>query len=285
MRETEPLTTDPFRTRDHVADFDDKIAAYRDRSAATRARLRTTTVRTGDAEGETLDLFFPTGEAANGNAARPVHLFIHGGYWRMFSKDDFSYVADTVTATGAIAAILDYALMPSVRLADIVAQVRRAQTWIADNIAAHGGDPSRVTASGHSAGAHLATFLFTSDQPDPVAGALLLGGLYDLRPLQSSFLEPLIGLTDAEVTTLSPIDHRHNPVTRVRVLWGARETAPFQEQGTAFTRHLADEGVEVLSVALPDADHMSSALDLGSPETEAGRHLVALITGEDDRRA
>lgn len=280
------MTTDLFRTRDHVADFDDKIAAYRDRSAATRARLRTVTVRTGDAEGEALDLFFPgrDGDADAAGELRPVHLFIHGGYWRMLSKDDFSYVADTVTATGAIAAVLDYALMPSVRLSDIVGQVRRARRWIADNIAAHGGDPARLTVSGHSAGAHLATFLFTEDQPDPVAGALLLGGLYDLRPLQSSFLEPLIGLTDEEVATLSPLDHRHSPATRVRVLWGARETAPFHEQGTAFASHLAGQGNDVVSVALAAADHMSSALDLGSPETEAGRHLVALISGEEDRR-
>lgn len=279
------MPTDPFRTRDHVADFDDKIAAYRDRSAATRARLRTVTVRTGDAEGEALDLFFPApdGDADAAGDLRPVHLFIHGGYWRMFSKDDFSFVADTVTATGGIAAVLDYALMPSVRLADIVGQVRRARGWIAENIGAHGGDPARVTVSGHSAGAHLATFLFTDDQPDPVAGALLLGGLYDLRPLQSSFLEPLIGLTDDEVATLSPIDHRHSPATRVRVLWGARETAPFHEQGRAFASHVRDQGADVVSVALANADHMSSALDLGSPESEAGRHLVALINGDGDR--
>lgn len=281
------MTTDLFRTRDHVADFDDKIVAYRDRSAATRGRLRSVTVRTGDAEGDALDLFFPAPDTSPtvGEAPRPVHLFIHGGYWRMFSKDDFSYVADTVTATGAIAAVLDYALMPSVRLADIVGQVRRARRWIAETIAAHGGDPARVTVSGHSAGAHLATFLFTADQPDPVAGALLLGGLYDLRPLQSSFLEPLIGLTDEEVRSLSPIDHRHSPATRVRVLWGAHETAPFHAQGKAFAGHLADQGADVVSVALAGADHMSSALDLGSPETEAGGHLVALIRGEEDRRA
>jgi arylformamidase len=273
------LTTDPFRTRDHVADFDDKIVAYRDRSAAARARLRTAAVPTGDAEGEALDLFFPSAEATHGDAPRPVHLFIHGGYWRMFSKDDFSYVADTVTAAGAIAAVLDYALMPAVRLADIVGQVRRARRWIAENIAAHGGDPARVTVSGHSAGAHLATFLFTADEPDPVAGALLLGGLYDLRPLQASFLQPLIGLTDDEVTSLSPIDHRHSPATRVTVLRGARETAPFHAQAEAFAGHLAHNGADVVSVALADADHMSSVLDLGTPDTEAGRHLVALITG------
>ncbi len=29
-----------------------------------------------------------------GRPASPVHMFIHGGYWRMFSKRDYSYVAN-----------------------------------------------------------------------------------------------------------------------------------------------------------------------------------------------
>jgi acyl-CoA reductase-like NAD-dependent aldehyde dehydrogenase len=65
------------------------------------------------------------------------------GYWRMFSKRDYAYIADAVTAAGAIAVIVDYALMPQVRMAAIVDQVRRAERWIAERIADHGGDPSR----------------------------------------------------------------------------------------------------------------------------------------------
>ncbi|TIP31962.1 MAG: alpha/beta hydrolase, partial [Mesorhizobium sp.] len=88
----------------------------------------------------------------------------------------------TVTSAGAIAVIVDYALMPSVRMATVVDQIRRARQWTYDRIASYGGDPDQLTVSGHSAGAHLATMLFNDNtRASGIKGALLLGGIYDLR--------------------------------------------------------------------------------------------------------
>ncbi len=103
---------DPFRIRDNVAAFDEIVASFRTRSAATRTRLRFETVQYGPSQDETLDIFFPQ----HLSEPAPVHIFVHGGYWRMFSKDDYSYIADTVTSIGAIAVVIDYALMPRVRM-------------------------------------------------------------------------------------------------------------------------------------------------------------------------
>lgn len=268
------LTVDLFRTRDHVANFDDIVAEYARRSVETRRRVpMKANIAYGDGPGETLDLFFPAG----GGEALPVHMFVHGGYWRLFSKEDFSFVADTVTAAGAIAAIVDYSLMPAVRLADIVAQVRRAKRWLVDTIAAHGGDPATLTVSGHSAGAHLATFLFHDDEPDPVRAALLLGGVYDIRPLRLSFLQPLIGLTEDEARLFSPLGHDHHRGTDVTILFGARETEPFHSQAWAFEARLAAAGGRVFLRALAGADHMSAMRDLGQTGSEAGRCLTAMI--------
>lgn len=269
------MTGDPFRTRDHVPDFDDKVAEYQRRSADTRARLRAKRdLPYGDTPPERLDLFFPDGDLDG----RPVHIFIHGGYWRMFAKDDFSFIADTVAAAGAISVIVDYALMPAVRLADIVQQVRKALRWVVDNIADHGGDPARLSVSGHSAGAHLAAFLFDeSEKPAPVRSALLLGGIYDLAPLRNSFLQPLIALSDDEVRRFSPLTHRFDPGVRATILYGERETAPFHEQATAFAEALTANGNTTSRSALKDADHMSSVLDLGLPQSEASRHLIRVI--------
>ena len=92
------LTKDPFRTRDHVANFDALVEEYQARSAVTRASLPCCDdLAYGTGDSEKLDLFLPP----SSQAARSGHLFIHGGYWRMFSKDDFSFIADTVTAAGA----------------------------------------------------------------------------------------------------------------------------------------------------------------------------------------
>ena len=103
--------SDPFRIRDHVADFDAVVADIVARSSAARSHLLCALdIAYGPDETERLDLFFPPGE----RRGLPVHVFIHGGYWRMFSRADFSLVAETATRSGAIAAVLDYALMPRV---------------------------------------------------------------------------------------------------------------------------------------------------------------------------
>ncbi len=57
--------------------------------------------------------------------------------------------------------------------------------WVADNIAARGGDPARVYLMGHSAGAvHVASYVshpeFHRVKGGGLAGAILVSGIYDL---------------------------------------------------------------------------------------------------------
>ena len=205
-------------------------------------------------------------------------MFIHGGYWRMFSKRDYSCVAEPITAAGAIAAILDYTLMPKVRMARLVDEVRRARRWILDTIGAHGGDPGRLTVSGHSAGAHLATFLFhAEDGPSGIREALLLGGLYDLGPLQTSFLQAEIALTDDEVAAFTPMTQTYDPAARVSLALGAEETPPFHEQAKAFKALLRRQGLAASLTALENANHMSSVRDLAVPGTDAAALMTAVV--------
>jgi len=268
-------TSDPFRIRDHVAEFDDIVREIVSRSEETRLRLpMVADVAYGADPTETVDLFFP----AVRRESMPVHMFIHGGYWRMFSKRDYSYVAETVTKAGAIAVIVDYALMPSVRMATIVDQVRRARRWVVDHIAEFGGDPARLTVSGHSAGAHLATFLFNeTEAPSGIQAALLLGGLYELKPLQSSFLQGEIGITNEEVDSFTPLTHRHDRNTRVTIMVGADETRPFHDQAETFANALRSQGLPVSSMTLAGRNHMDSVRDLGIASSEASRRLMEVI--------
>jgi len=269
------VETDPFRIRGHVADFDAIVDDLRVRSAATRSALpMKADIAYGDEPSERLDVFIP--EDANGGA--PVHMFFHGGYWRMFSKNDYSYIAEGVVAAGAIAVIVDYALMPAVRLATIVDQVRRARRWVADHIGEQGGDASRLSVSGHSAGAQLATCLFSDDAvPSGIKSALLLGGVYDLEPLQDCFLKSEIGLTDAEVDAFSPCKRTHDPATSVSILVGARETEPFHAQADDFARYLTEQGSKVSQTVIVARNHMDAVRDLGDPNSITGRCLTRMI--------
>jgi Esterase/lipase len=268
---------DLFRTRDHVPDFDVYVGAYRERSAATRARCRAELdVPYGSGEFERLDLFFPEGEVR----AAPVHLFIHGGYWRMFDKSDFSFVADTVVGAGGVAAILNYSLMPAVRMETVVRQVRAAAAWLQERAAAFGGDPQNLTISGHSAGGHLCAFLLDTDSPVRPRGALMLSGIYELAPLQRSFLQPEIGITDEEVHRFSPLRLAYQPSGPAILMAGERETAPFHEQGQAMAATLRRDGVKAAFHSIPGANHMSIVLDLGDSGTGPGQALASLMKQE-----
>lgn len=76
---------DPFMVRAHVPNWEASVSDYRAASAATRRAFPTRrTVAYGDRSGEALDLFVPSKGPA-GSGKHPIHLFVHGGYWRAFS--------------------------------------------------------------------------------------------------------------------------------------------------------------------------------------------------------
>ncbi len=271
------MSKDPFRIRDHVGAFDEIVEDIVSRSVQTRKTIpMQADIAYGPSAAETIDLFFP----AVIEPAAPVHMFIHGGYWRMFSKRDYSCVADTITAAGAIAVIVDYDLMPAVTMETIVSQIRRAKDWVVNHISGFGGDPSRLSISGHSAGAHLATFLFNDPEiSSGIDAALLLGGIYDLKPLQSSFLANEITITDEDMVAFSPMTHRYDPATRATILVGDEETPPFHQQADDFTRVLQKQGLSCSRIDLSGCNHMSSVRDLAIAGTEASSVLTDLIAG------
>jgi arylformamidase len=155
----------------------------------------------------------------------------------------------------------------------------RAKQWVIDHIAEHGGDPSSLTVSGHSAGAHLASFLFhKSSEPSGIRGALLLGGVYDLAPLRRSFLQAEIALTDEEVAHFAPLDQLYDRDCRVVLAVGENETRPFHSQLDAFQAHLRSQGLRVSPRILAHRNHMDSVRDLGTPGTEAGDLLFDFLS-------
>src|SRR5207244_2983652 len=54
----------------------------------------------------------------------PVHVFIHGGYWQWLDKKDFSYVARAFVPAGVATVVINYALMPTATMAELVRQCR-----------------------------------------------------------------------------------------------------------------------------------------------------------------
>jgi arylformamidase len=237
----------------------------------------------GDGPGEHLDVFPPMAPAPGG---APVLVAIHGGYWRSLSKSDFSFVAPSFTAEGALVVVPEYALAPAVTVEHITLQMARAVAWVWRNAERFGGDRSRIVVAGHSAGGHAATMMLTcrwkqlaDDLPERlVSRALSISGLYDLDPLRHTrFLQPDLKLSPASVARLSPAFFPR-PKGQLNVVVGADESDEFIRQNRLIRDVWGPTSVPVCET-LPGTNHFTVLNSLVDPIGRAhdlARRLLGL---------
>ena len=224
-----------YDNRAAVKDFADYLDSWVERSLAYRA-LRSDAaldIPYANSERACLDIFPATASGA------PVHVFIHGGYWKALNKDSFSFVAKTFNEAGETAVILNYALCPNVGIADIIAQIRQAMRWVFNNLTAYGGDISRCQVTGHSAGGHLLASLLTDNWQDlerdcpPVRQLNSLSGLFDLRRLVATGVNDVLALTEDNADEVSPLlqpMHCIDPGLRLNLRVGEQESDEYKQQ-------------------------------------------------------
>lgn len=273
--------TDPYRIRDFVPDFEAIAAEFSARSRALTAGERVLAdIAYGTRPRETIDLVLPQDPAAGA----PLHVFVHGGYWRSGEKADYRLVAAPVLAAGGIAALVEYDLMPQQRLPVLVDQIRRAVLWLEGHAGEFGADPSRITVSGHSAGAHLASYLAATGPQEEAApllpdirGLLLLSGIYDLSGIPGSFLKHEAQMTDAEAAAWSPLASTQHAGPRRIIAYGTDETAPFSAQAAELGRRLRTDIGDTELIAAAGLNHMTVVLDLADVDGVLGRRLADLV--------
>ncbi|MFN4121397.1 alpha/beta hydrolase [Acidovorax sp.] len=230
----------------------------------------------GHGLGETLDIFPSGRETPPGGV--PVLVFIHGGYWRSLDKADHSFIAPPFTQAGFCVVVVNYALCPGtpdapVTIPHIMRQMEKALGWVWRNIAAHGGDPGRITVVGHSAGGQLAAMLLTSvwpllgkGLPDRlVRSALSISGVHDLDPIMyTPMYQSVLNLTEQQVLQYSPARLLEPPGGTLYCVAGADESPEFLRQNQlmqdAWGSHFVPR-----SQALPGLNHFSIVDALAKP--------------------
>lgn len=261
-----------------VARFTEHREWYGRESARARADLPGhLDLAYGPSDMERLDIF--AGNAARGPA--PVQVFIHGGYWRALDKSDFSFVARPLAAAGAVTVVINYALIPSVRMAELVRQCRAALRWVRDNIGRFGGDPERIHISGHSAGGHLVAMMLTPEPgagsasvADFVRGGVAISGIYDLEPIRLCYLDDTLHLTEEEVRALSPIRHRPRQGADLVIAYGGEESEEFARHAASYAEAARGAGAKAKLRPLAGLDHMSVAAALIEPDGAPTRLIL-----------
>ncbi|MGE0798583.1 MAG: alpha/beta hydrolase [Lautropia sp.] len=273
-----------YDNRAKVPEFPAYLERFRSRSAAARERFATTArldVAVGETPIERVDIF-PAPPAADGRPA-PVLVFLHGGYWLMLDKQDFSFVANGFAPHGITTVIVNYALIPSVRMDELVRQCRQATAWTLANAATFGGDPARVAVSGHSAGGHLTAMVGATDwarftaprvaapvTQRPIAG-YALSGLHDLVPISRCYLQQNLQLTEREVADNSPVRLPPPAAGAWIAIVGGKEGPEYERQ----SRDLAASWGTVASAEIAAGhDHFSIMMALDDPQDPLTRRIA-----------
>ena len=234
---------------------------------ATRSNRCELDARYGGGPNEHLDIF------PSQQADAPVLVFIHGGWWRSLDKRDHAFIAPAFTREGACVVLPNYALAPAATIPQITMQMVRALAWTWRNIRKHGGDPSRITVAGHSAGGQLASMLLVCDWPvyekdlprDLVKHALSISGLHDLDPIMHTpFLQGDLQLTPQQVRQASPALLPAPPQGTLAAVAGGDESKEFQRQVDLIRAAWGPAAVPVAEV-LPGLNHFSIVDAVATP--------------------
>ena len=258
--------------------------------ARVRERLEVRrSVPYGPGVDETLDIF-PAGKKSGSESTfaagkgAPVHIHIHGGRWTLFTKDDESFLAPTFVSAGVACVVPDFSNIPKVRIPEMVAQVKRAIAWTYRNAASFGGDPERIHLTSHSSGSHLAGVALLTDWEkefglprDVVKSALLVSGMYDMRPVMLSARSSYVKLSDEEVRALSAILQPEKVRTPLTLVYGEKETPEFRRHPKAYAEVLAAAGKPVKVVEVPGVNHFEILRQFGEPGSEVARLALALM--------
>lgn len=233
---------------------DDLIARRGEESRLTR-ELHSTTLDLsyGEHARQKVDVFLPSG-----GSARALVVYVHGGYWQSNHKDDYAFLAPGWVEQGVAFATVGYRLLPEATLTEIVTDAEAAIRLLREREDEFAIDWRRTVAVGHSAGAHLVAMAATQSQVHAPAAAVLLSGVYDLRPLVTTTPGPaLAGSLDAELRAITPLARDAPGVGDCLIAWGSAETDVFVSQSQTLANYWCNRGLRPRVLEVPDVDHFT----------------------------
>lgn len=256
-----------FNPRLTIPNVMDLLSPLPERSAAARQSLTANLdVRYGDRPKENLDIFPAEGEAMG--TPPPAQIFIHGGYWRMMDKSDYSHLATDIVKQGITHISLNYDLCPEVTVDDIVGEIRNAIIYIYENAKDLGVDRDRLFLTGHSAGGHLTGMMLKQDWPayglpaDVFKGAMPTSGVFEPEAIMHTSINEDVRLDVAmaeKVNVLTGPPRCGGPVLAVV---GGDEPEGFHKQSEIYIALCRENGLDADLMVVDGCNHFTVADDV-----------------------
>lgn len=239
----------------------------------------------GELDRQTLDIYTPRSSAG----ASPVVVFFYGGGWREGAKENYAFVASSLTEAGYAVVIPDYRVFPDVVFPGFVEDGAMAVAWVVNNAGDYGADPGRVFLMGHSAGAHIAALLSLDPRylarhgvEDGSIRALIgLSGPYDFLPIESGYLLDVFPEESREAS--QPVNFVTAAAPPTLLIHGSDDDIVKPANSESLARRLSQHDVDVRIRLYEDAGHakiaaaLAPALDfMGDTLEDSRRFLDAL---------
>jgi acetyl esterase len=149
------IVDNSFRGMAHLGRLHPRAQPHRHRVQVVRDVPYGASGQGGQAEHHTLDIYRPIDE----KGPLPVVLYIHGGGFRILSKDTHWLMGLAFARRGYLVFNINYRLAPRHPFPAGLMDCCAAYRWLCENARAYGGDLGRLVLAGESAGANLVTAL------------------------------------------------------------------------------------------------------------------------------
>ena len=264
-----------YNPREAVSNFSQYIAEYKDLGKVSRESLPCILdVSYGNTPLQKLDIFGKK-NLKNSN----VHIFIHGGYWRALDKSDHSQLAIPFVHDDLLYFSINHELCPHVTLSEIVTQITSAIIWVHKNCKKYGGNPNKITISGHSAGAHLCSMAINTDwrkfniPNDIIKGAVLISGIYEPEIVLNLSVNEEIKLSKKEALKNTPSTLKIN-VPHIITCVGGNETKGWIDQTKRYTKKIINYCDNIDYAILENENHFSLMVSLADSKNRFVKKMI-----------
>uniref|UniRef100_A0A3B3THT5 Arylformamidase n=1 Tax=Poecilia latipinna TaxID=48699 RepID=A0A3B3THT5_9TELE len=222
----------------------------------------------GEGDGEKLDVYIPKTASLDVNLV----IYIHGGYWQFLSKEESGFMAVPLVDKDVVVVAVGYDIAPKGNMDLMVSQVPLC-----------GSSLSGLYLCGHSAGAHLAAMVLSTDWTQysvtpNIKGAFLVSGIYDLLPILPTYINEPLKMTEEVAVRNSPsqlVPHlkRSSSGCRIVVAIAQNDSPEFRKQSEEYYKTLEAAGLTVTMEDVANTDHFSIIEQL----VDGDYHLTKLL--------
>jgi arylformamidase len=263
-----------YNPRTTVPNTGDLLAEWPRRAALTRAqRSFIADIKTGEHRREVLDLY-------RAGSAKGTFVFMHGGYWRAFSKLETSWVAEGFVDQGYSVALINYPLCPEVTLKALIESVKRSFAVLHKDVLTD-DERAAIVVGGHSAGGYLTAAFVATDwtayglPARPFHGAVPISGIFELAPLIPTSMNEAIRLDAASAASLSLTTVEPRTPVKMAFVVGGEESEEFHRQSETMARAWAAIDPKVVDIA--GANHFTLIDGLARPGSELNGIVVDML--------